>query len=207
MSGTAAAEKTIVNQEIGLPAIGYMLNTLPDETNRKKVAELQAMFTAKFGDVIWNTPPETLHITLMDWLAPLVEYPEDKDLLFERLFASYDAAFTEVLKVHRPIRVRFDMLKVTPNAIILIGHDMGEFQSIREGFLRKIELLPKTKQPPAIIHTTIARFRKEQDLQPIIEFVNGLGVSFEHVVTHFRLVREVIVPQLEYEFIKEYPLA
>lgn len=86
------------------------------------------------------------------------------------------------------------------------GTDNGEFKSIREQFLDKIELLPNTKRPPEIIHSTIARFQKEQELQPIVDFIAREELAFEQVVSSFRLVREAVIPQLEHELIKNYPL-
>lgn len=148
----------------------------------------------------------TLHITLMDWIAPLVDYGTDKYVLFKDMFPQYDKVFTDILREQSPITVHFDSLKVTPGAIILVGHDDGSFKSIRNDFLRQIKLLPNTKQPPLIIHSTIARYTTEQDLQPVIDFVAEQELVFEHFVTHFRLVQEQVVPMLDYNLLKIYPL-
>ena len=198
--------KTVINHEINKHVNGYMINTVPDTANSQKVAEFQEKLTAQFGDDLWLTPPETLHVTLMDWLAPLVDYGEDKKVLFKGLFPEYDKVFTNILRKQPPITVHFDTLKVTPGAIILVGYDDGSFQHIRNQFTGRIELLPNTKLPPTIIHSTIARYTTEQDLQPIIDFVTSQNLTFDHVVTHFRLAQEQIVPMLNYNLLKEYPL-
>lgn len=186
---------------------GYMVNTIPSEPNRKKVADFQSRLAARFGSNVWLTPPSTLHITLMDWIAPLVDYGEDKSTLFQRHFAEYDEAMTELTARLKPITVHFNSVRATPGAIILVGEDDGSFQSIREDFLGKIALLPGTKEPPTIIHSSLARFTTEQDLEPLVDFVNKQSeLSFDHTVTHFRLVQERVAPQLEHRLIKEYPL-
>jgi 2'-5' RNA ligase len=200
-------EKTVVYHDAGRQATGYMVNTRPDPEHRRQLARLQKRLTRTLGDSLWVTPPETLHITLMDWLAPLVEYRHDKDVLFKELFKTYDHALVDILKNQKPIRVLFDTLKVTPGAVILVGRDEGEFQHIRDQFLRTVSLLPGTKQPPAIIHSTVARFLREQPLQPIIGTIGREELSFVQYVTSFRLVRETVIPQLEHELIKKYRLS
>lgn len=203
----ATQEKTVTTHHIGNSGVGYMVNTLPNSTNVQKIVELQYRLTEQFGGTIWNTPPETLHITLMDWLAPLVDYGESKDKLFKQYFPQYDAVMTRILKDYEPINVHFDTIKVTPNAIIVVGRDAGSFQSIRERFREEGGLLPGTKQAPTIIHSTIARFQREQPIQPIVDFIGKQSLSFDYTVLYFRLVRESVTPMLAHELIKKYPLA
>lgn len=199
--------KTSINHEINRRVNGYMINTVPTQENCQKVAIFQKKLAAQFGNTLWLTPPDTLHITLMDWIAPLVDYGTDKDVLFKGRFPEYDKVFTDIVRRQPPpITIHFDTLKVTPDAVILVGRDDGSFQRIRNDFLREIELLPNTKQPPTIIHSTIARYKTEQDLQPIIDFVATQDLSFDHIVTHFRLAQEQVVPMLDYNLLKQYPL-
>ena len=89
---------------------------------------------------------------------------------------------------------------------IMIGQDDGSMQQIRQKFLDNVDLLPQTKRPPGIIHSSIVRFRKEQKLQPIIDFVAQEKLSLNLAISAFRLVRETSLPMLEYEVIKEYHL-
>lgn len=199
--------KTIVNTEVNKAVNGYMVNTVPNAANQQKIAAFQERLAARFGGGLWLAPPDTLHITLLDWIAPLVDYGTDKDELFKEHFAAYDRALTELTVDQKPITVHFNTLKATPGAIILTGEDDGSFQRIREGFLGKVALLPGTKQPPTIIHSSLARYTIPQDLEPIVDFVGGAELSFDHTVTHFRLVQEHVAPELDYTVIKEYPLA
>lgn len=200
------ADKTSINQDINRLVNGYMINAIPSSANSQKVAQLQAKLAAQFGDDLWLTPPMTLHITLMDWIAPLVEYGTDKETLFNDILPEYDEALTEILREQPPIMVHFDTLKVTPGAIILIGHDDGSFKRIRDSFLQKIELIPDTKKPPTIIHSTIARYKTEQDLQPLVDFVTDQELAFDCAISLFRLVQERVTPMLEYNLLKEYHL-
>lgn len=91
-------EQTVINHDIGRRAVGYMVNTVPSEENQQKVASLQQRIAKAFGDSVWVTPRETLHITLMDWIAPLIDYRKDKDELFKDIFHSYDEVLSHILK-------------------------------------------------------------------------------------------------------------
>jgi hypothetical protein len=142
---------------VGQAAVGYMINTALDEVNQQPVRILQNQLVTAFGPVVWPQPVESLHITLMDWLAPLVDYGRDKDELYQQLLPDYDAVLTQLLSGAGPIAVRFHTVKVSPSAIFVVGEDGGQFSAIRKEFISKITLLPNTKQPPEIIHFTIQR--------------------------------------------------
>lgn len=105
-----------------------------------------------------------------------------------------------------PIQVTFDAVKVAPAAIFIVGHDNGEFEQIRQYFLDNVELLPDTKRPPTIIHSTIGRFTEEIEPEPLQDFLAGIEVLFTETITTFRLVKETVDPLLEFETIKEYKL-
>lgn len=199
-------DQTIINDEINRRVTGYMVNAVPSKENMHKTAQLQALIKAEFGDLVWNTPPDTLHITLLDWIAPRVDYGEDKSKLFEQLFAEYDAVMADILDGIKPIKVVFNEVKISPNAIFIMGHDEGQFEHIRNEFLKRVNLLPNTKLPPKIIHSTLARFQAEAPLQPIADFIAKQNLTYEQTVDHFRLVREDIIPQLKHELLKTYNL-
>lgn len=200
-------QQTVVNHNIGSPVIGYTLNIPLDKRSREEITDLQIRIGQKFGDIIWNTPANALHITLMDWIAPLVDYEKDKKVLFDELFPIYNTAFTQIIKDRKSITVSFAEVRVTSDAIIVVGQDKGEFNDIRSHFLRKVDLPPNTKQPPTIIHSTIARYKRQAKLEPITQFLTKYPLVLTLKVDHFRLVREDIAPQLKYEVLKEYHLS
>lgn len=199
-------EKTTSYQELNREVTGYMLNAPLAPRNQQHIRTLQQELTNRFGDIVYALPIESLHITLMDWVAPLVDYHQDKDALFQTLFHQYDNTLINVLQDVKSINVTFDTLKVSNGAIFLIGHDDGQFQTIRDSFTRDIELVHGTKKPPTIIHTTIARFIVEADLAPISAFALDYKVEFIEQVDSFRLVNEKKIPMLEYDTLKSYRL-
>ncbi len=198
--------RTIPNHDINRPVVGYMLNTEISPENCPQISHIQAHLSEHFGDAVWNTPPETLHITLFDWLAPLVDYGQDKERLFEQIFPEYDKAVRKAVAQEHLVRVTFDTINVSPAAVFITGHDDGTFARIRKFFLDHAVLLPNTKLPPQIIHSTIARFVGELSVEEVQASLKGLHLSFEQPVASFRLIKETLDPMLQFEEIKRYQL-
>ena len=63
-------------------SVGYVLHTYLGQSSQKEVSALQQPFSKEFPDIVQPAEPHALHITLLDWLAPLVDYGEDKDDIF-----------------------------------------------------------------------------------------------------------------------------
>jgi 2'-5' RNA ligase len=191
---------------IGETIIGYMLNTGLAPEAITKVQAIQERFRQQFGQAVWLAPPETLHITLFDWIAPLVDYGQDKDALFAGNQEMYDRALQAALTAVEPIPVKFTTVAAFPAAIIIQGSDSGQYQRIREACRPTIELLPGTKPPPTIIHTTIGRFVETVDLTPVQQLASSLTCDIDHTTSEFRLVRETKDPLVEFSVLKRYRL-
>ncbi|MEK7649990.1 MAG: hypothetical protein AAB367_03495 [Patescibacteria group bacterium] len=165
------------------------------------------MIQKQFSDVIWCTPPQTFHITLLDWIAPLVDYGREKEQVFQEIFLSYDKALQDILAKEKPFTIDFSEIRVSEGAIILFGHDNGTFQRMRKAFTDVITLIPGTKPPAQIVHSTVCRYQKEVDLSPIQEFVAKQQIQIIQPINEFRLIHETTVPMLEFEVVKIYKVA
>jgi hypothetical protein len=185
---------------------GYIVNSGVSEGLYRQIDDIQTRLNERFPGAIWIAPRDSLHITLMDWLAPLVDYGEDKDELFHSIENRYIEVLAEALEGQRPIQVTFDTIEVYPAAIIAKGHDDGSYQRIRESFLEKVELLPGTKQPPKIIHATICKFLKKIDVSEVEDFVRQEPLRFQEEVSDFRLARESQIFMLTHEVLRRFTL-
>lgn len=186
--------------------VSYVLNTELSESGREAILKLQGQLKERLGKVLWLLPPDALHITLMDWLAPFVEYGDDPDKLFREHRHVYEEALREVLADIHPISVHFERIQVSPSTIHIEGSEDGSFAEIRGHFLEQIELLPGTKPAPDIVHASVARFTGKTDLREAEECVSDLSIDLTELVQGFRLVRETKLPMLEYEIIEEFSL-
>jgi len=95
---------------------GYILNAALDSHCQEIIQHLQQKFSGEFADAVYSIDRDSLHITLMDWVAPLVDYKVNKGALFNSLFPHYDTVFREIIKEVGPIHVTFDTIGVSSGA-------------------------------------------------------------------------------------------
>lgn len=69
---------------------------------------------------------------------------------------------------------------------------------MRNRFMELYELDERTKKPPKIIHSTIARFIDSIDVEAVEDAVRQLNVDVTIPVDHLRLVHEQQIPMLRY---------
>lgn len=198
--------KTVVSEFIEKPVQSFFVNAGLSTQNASKIATVQQTIGEAFPRVIWSSPAQALHISLLDLLSARTQYAADKLQLFQEHFSEYNTALSEILAQEGIIKVTFSQLRVTPQAIIIIGSDNGSFERIREALKGRISLLPGTKPMPQLIHSTICRYKQEVDLKPIEDLVSQQSISFVEYITVFRLTREIVWPLVEFEVVKEYSL-
>lgn len=139
--------------------LDFSINVLLDNNATNLVHSIQEILHDRLLDTLWLMPAKALHITIMDWISFFNNYHQDKEHLFENLFLDYDAVLTEILKHYgNPFEIELYELRVTPDAIVLLGNDDGSIARIRGEFMSRVNLPPETNQPPSIIHSTIARY-------------------------------------------------
>ncbi len=196
--------QTEVYANAGRPARGYVVNVSLSNAVCKVVQGIRDKLEVAYPEAFYLAPPESLHVTLLDWFDPLYDYAQPLEALKAQHYDEYDAALQAALDDEMPITIRFKHVKASPNAIYIVAEDDGSFNDIRQKFLDRAELLPGMKQPPKIIHSTIARFQKSIDLTEVEELVSSIAIDVEQEVTSFRLVGENKLPMLQYDIIKEY---
>ncbi|HUS26076.1 MAG TPA: 2'-5' RNA ligase family protein [Nevskiaceae bacterium] len=184
------------------------MNAEFSDGNATVLNQLTQEIKAEFGAAVFCMPKLSLHITLLDWISPLIDYDgRDKDQLFKELQPSYDRAITEIFAQIHPITIHITELKMSPSTLYLVGHDNGEFQKIRQQFLDKVTLPPGAKLPPQIVHSSLARFTKSIPLDRVAAFVAGKKLSITQQINDFRLMRTTKEPTLEFEILKRYKLS
>jgi len=200
-------ERTQPVDWVNKPFLGYVMNAEFSDDNAKILIELIDKIKATFNDAVFCPPRSALHITLLDWIAPLIDYDgRDKDTLFASVQPDYDKVISSILTSVNPITVHFDAVKVSPSTIYITGNDSGEFQKIRDEFVDKVELLPNTKLPPQIIHSSLARFTKPIDLNAVETFIASQTLDITQTISSFRLIRTTKEPNLEFKTLKRYEL-
>lgn len=199
-------EKTIVANWINEEKIGYAVCAFLSPENQQKTADLQAELHRELPGIIWTMPDITQqHLTLFEIVMTFRDYPEDREAIFERHHASIDAELKTQLANQGPITVTLDTLEVSPSAIIVRGTDDGSFQRIRDVISNK-QLLPEgTRTPPDIIHSSLARYVKEADVEQIRSVVAHHQLKLIQTVAEFEMVRIWRMP-MDYTTVEVYNL-
>lgn len=169
--------------------IGYIVNFGLSNKLADAIATIQQRLVA-IEPTIWIPPRKALHCTLLDILAPKVDYGSDKDALFSSQQARYIEGLHKIAAAVDPLSVQFNQIQIFPEAIIISGADSGQFAQMREQYITAIPLLAGTKPPPKIIHVTIAKFTQRVPLSSLSNLDATLSIAKTERFTSFRLVRE-----------------
>jgi hypothetical protein len=200
-------EKTIVADWIDEERIGYAVCAFLSPENQQKIADLQAELSKELPGIIWTMPDITQqHMTLFEIVMTFRDYPEDREAIFDQCRAGIEAELKAQLAKQGPITVTLDTLEASSSAIIVRGTDDGSFQRIRDGINSK-HLLPEgTRTPPDIIHSSLARYIKEVDVEHVRSVLARYQLKFTQTVTEFEMIRVWRMP-MDYTTLEVYKLA
>lgn len=197
---------TLINHEIGItqPDIDCAAVAMLSETAQEHVSNLLTKMCERLGDIIWPMPANALHITLCEIIQPK-PYVEDKAELMKNL-PHYEVVLEKILKIS-PIDIVFNTIEVSSHAIIIRGEDDGTFNRVRDQLAPALPLPAETKVPPDIVHSSIARYKKEADVDKVRATIADLTIGFTETVHEFQLIKESAPHLVNYSVAHRYPLA
>jgi hypothetical protein len=196
---------TQINNELDItkPDNDCIAVSLLSEPAQQQVTRLLLTLTERLGEVIWPMPSHALHITLCEIIQPK-PYLEDKTELLKST-PHYEAVLENFLKIPA-INVQFRTIEVGPQAIIIRGEDNGAFNLIRQQLVSGLPLPLETKMPPDIIHSSIARYRKEIDVDYVKAATADLSIDFIETINEFQLLKATAPHLLNYTIARRYQL-
>jgi hypothetical protein len=182
---------------IGSEVSGYVVNV--PVNHRPAVADAVEIIR-RVDPHAWIVPPSARHITLLDWLSPMVAYDDAKPTLLRRLYPRYDGALAQACALTPPFTLAFDTLEVGNGVAFVTCREGGGMHRMRSAFVRETTLLGATKRPPGIVHATLAR-----NVDPAIKVRYPIRRLVQRV-SSFRLVHETVWPMIEFRTLKVYDL-
>lgn len=187
--------------------LGFVINAGFSDDNSAQITSWLAGLKAAAPEGIYTMNPKGLHITVLDWVAPLFEYDGiDKRGLYNKLRSTYEPAFRQITGTMAPFEVNFDEVQVRPETIILVGRDGGQFEYLRKRFLQSVSLPAGGKLPPNIIHSSLARFVPPAiDLAPVKQYVSLTPLVFTQQVAEFRLIEARDGTMQDFDILDTYP--
>jgi len=194
---------------VGTEHLGFVINAAFSKQNTDVIMAWLEGLKKVAPEGLYAMEPEGLHITVLDWVAPLFDYNgADKRALYEKLHPSYDEAFRRITAGMGAFAIHFTEVRVTPGAIILVGQDAGQFQSIRSQLMDSVSLPEGGKQPPNIVHSSLARFVEPAiELAPLEEYAANNPIDITQRVDEFRLVETRREPMQDFDVVGTYKLA
>jgi hypothetical protein len=199
--------ETIPDTKLGQEGVGYCMAAF---ISKEGVAAVDA-FRDELGtklppDLLWRTPSDVLHATLFEPVMLYRGYDANKDEWFADNKAHIISALGEILTSVPPIEVRFNQIEVSQNAVIIKGTDNGTFNKVRKLIESAGIIMPGSRIPPDIIHSSIFRYTRPYDLDEVHKAFDGLDTDFTMTVSEFCLERVGIVPMADLQRIATFHL-
>lgn len=190
----------------------FLVLELPRAVTQKLETAMMSVAQA-VGDGLYVQPAKSLHITVLDFIDPIID-PRPygfatKFALWQKIGSDCQKAVAAALATVRPFDIAFNTLTATDSAIILTGEDNGQLQQIRTAIMQQIDALrlPGSKQPPRIIHSTLARYQKVIDLELVRQVVAEQQIACTMRVELLFMRHQIKANCVEYANIQEYRLA
>lgn len=197
--------KTVPANFTGKENVGYILLALLSEETKNHIAELLKDLNTQLPGVLWSMPPKQMHITLCEIIQPK-PYTSDKDTLYKLHQDLYEDVPAKILSNLPKFTVTLDIIECSPQAVIVRSSDASSFNSIRSQLVKSMPMPEETRTPPDIIHSSIARYLKEVDIEKVRKVIARHHIHVEEEITEFKLLRNEIPPLQKYEVLKTYPL-
>jgi hypothetical protein len=184
---------------------GFIVVAFLSPENQQKVYELQMKIERRFPGLCWFPLPDQMHVTVLHIITSGENYRADNEALFVGMQPEVSRALTRSIPEPLRVSVSFASVEAFEAAIIIKGVDDGTLDSIRRSFVSQFILPDLTRRPPEIIHSTIARFRKEHDIREVTRFVSEHQVTFQQVITKLELTEELKIFMQKYKTLQTFP--
>lgn len=182
--------KTTVSPLIHSPE-EHSIVAMPDDETIERIVAIQHQLKSLLGDVIWLTPPHTLHITLMEVICNAEYQGLSREEHFTNWYERYNQKTKETITQFQPFEITFNELYASPAAFILKASDSDYLNTIRTRLLAIATLPAQTKLPPTITHFTIARYNEEVNLEEVRTQTNVISVDFKTSIDAFKLMTDL----------------
>lgn len=181
----------------GKPCLAYNVQASFPVNALGAIAAVQDHLNALSLPQLKCPPPQAQHVSIYA-LVP-VRWPDaGKEVYWNEISAAAISSLQALCAGRRRFKLRFDRLRLTPSAIIAVAAETpGLIADIREHFHRAPGHLHLPKPDYDIVHTTLARFDREEHVSAaVIRKVSTTDISLTMEVEHLCLVRECVYPSL-----------
>lgn len=183
----------------------YVLVAVPSEGVIDAISVVQSKLVESFPNAIWAMPHAALHITLLE-LMQRGEFSVDKDDFYLQNKSRIHTSIMKILSLAKPIRLHFDSIVVSQDAVTVQSSDVAECNKLRSGLVAQLILPPDTKAPPPIVHSSIARYKSPVPAAHIERVVANINIDVSMTVQYFELRRTIVQPMQKFDVLETFSL-
>lgn len=198
-------EKTIISPLDPSPD-EYNIAAMLSVSTREQIMVLQEKIKTILGDIVWFTPPQCLHSTLMEIIWRTEYATLSRRQHFEKWYGTYHQTTKEIIASHNPFTIHFTELYASPGAIIIKAENTHEYNAVRNDLLTHTKLPEGTKMPPTIVHSSVARYAKSVDVAEVQQALQALTIDITETITDFKLVTDLVPPSSKARTLETYKL-
>lgn len=156
---------------------------------------------------LWLPSGKQLHITFAHLISPDATYDSNKDDLWRSLEVGAKKSLYQITTEHPKIDIVFEKIEAFLSTIIVKWKDDGVIDELRRKFTKLVQIPKNTRVPPNIIHTTIARFKKEISFEEVKETVARLEwKQITENISSLELIHEEKIFVQEHSILNSYLL-
>lgn len=190
---------------LGMEDRTYVLCAEINDSLAADIQRIQQYIEDAVPGLCWFMPRHALHITVYELMQRGV-FSVDKDAFFIEHQEANLKAIKDVLAGTAQMRLPFDTIEVSPDAVTLQSSDTDALNAIRAELTKRLILPADTKLPPTVVHCTIARFVRESDMNPVRECLRQHVVSCTQIVDSLQVRRTLVQPMQQYDVVAKFDL-
>ncbi len=179
---------------------------LDDRTRASLEKTQQALMGAE--PTLLKCPRRTLHVSVAWLLAVHVDYPADKDSLWERHAEQWTAELGRIAAESAGFRIAYQRIVATDSAVVALAEPSEPVNRIRRMIRDRLRLPPDTRNEADVVHTTLFRYRGPlSDPEKFFALLEETGADATAGVEELVISRELVYPSLRTEVLGRLPLA
>ena len=153
-------------------------------------------------------PPESLHVSVAWLLAVHVNYPADKDSLWERYGEEWTTELNRIAAESLSFRIAYERVVATDSAVIVLAEPTEPVNRIRRMIRERLRLPSETRNEADLVHTTLFRYRGPlSDPEKFLAMLDDMSADAAAEVVELVASKELVYPSMEAQVLARLSLA
>ena len=152
-------------------------------------------------------PQDTLHVSVAWLLAVHVDYPADKDSLWERHGKEWTTELNRIAAESPSFGIAYEHVVATDSAVIALAEPTRPVNRIRRMIRERLRLPSETRNEADLVHTTLFRYRGPlSDPEKFLAMLDDASADVAAKVDELVVSKELVYPSMEAEVLARLSL-